>query len=106
MEKSNSGMHGHGMPAQEMPTNSRKTTTIHESKHFPFQIIEMLTFDNEDNLVEKTFKIGAMGAFMSEKTFTRKCDAEKHISSRPWELITNIMCLTIQNAFKYEKSKS
>lgn len=88
-----------------MPTKATTTTTIHESKHFPFQIIEIITTNEEDKLIEKTFKVGAMGAFMSEKTFTRKCDAEKYISSRPWELITNIMCLTIQNAIAYEKTK-
>lgn len=93
-------------PKKEMPTKATTTTTIHESKHYPFQIIEIVTTDNEDKQLSKIYKVGAMGAFMSEKTFTRKCDAEKYISSRPWELITNIMCLTIQNAISYEKSQS
>lgn len=91
---------------KEMPTKATTTTTIHESKNFPFQIIEIITTNEEDKIIEKTFKIGAMGAFMSEKVFTRKCDAEKYISLRPWELIINIICLTIQNAISYEKSQS
>lgn len=90
----------------QMQTKGTTTTTISESKHLPFQIVEIVTTDNEDKQLSKNYKIGAMGAFMSEKTFTRKCDAEKYISSCPWELIINIICLTIQNAISYEKSKS
>lgn len=91
---------------KEMPKTGTSTITIHESKHFPFQIIEITTNDAEEKQLSKIYKVGAMGAFMSEKTFTRKCDADKYISTRPWELITNIICLTIQNAIEYEKSQS
>lgn len=83
-----------------------QTTTIHESKHFPFQIVEVTTINDETQKENKAFLIGAMGEIMCKTKFTKKENAEKYISSRPWELITNIMCLTIQNAIKYEKSKS
>lgn len=80
------------------------TTTIHESKHFPFQIVEITTTESKKEI--KQFRVGMCGQFMSNKVFADKEKAEKYISARPWELITNMVCLTIQNAIEYEKSKS
>lgn len=87
-----------------MPTKATESTTIYESKHFPFQIVEITTSKN--NKEKKTFKIGMCGQFVSEKTFTELDKAEKYISSRPWELITNMVCVTIKNAIEYERSQS
>ena len=88
----------------EMPTMGEEIITIHESKHFPFQIIEKTTTNEKEE--NKDFKIAALGAFMTHQVFKTKAEAEKYISKRPWELITNLICATIQNAFEYEKSKS
>lgn len=85
-----------------MPTSKTESVTIHESKHFPFQIVEITITDNENE--QKQFKIGTCGQIISEKTFADKEKAEKYISSRPWELITNLICVTIQNAIEYEKT--
>lgn len=87
-----------------LPTTKTESVTIHESKHFPFQIVEITISDNEKSNEQKLFKIGTCGQIVSDKTFADKEKAEKYISSRPWELITNLMCVTIQNAIKYEKS--
>lgn len=83
------------------------STTIHDSKHFPFQIVEITTTINdvEEPFEEKQFRVGMCGQFVSEKAFASKETAEKYISARPWELITNMVCLTIQNAIEYEKTK-
>lgn len=90
----------------EMPAKENVTTTVHESKHFPFQIIEIITTNNNTQEEIHQYKVGVGGAFMSEKVFKTFETAQKYISSRPWELITNLMCFTIQNAFEYEKSQS
>ena len=90
----------------EMPTQESTKTLIHESKHFPFQVVEITTINNETDKEITQFKIGVGGEFMSKKVFEKRENAEKYISSRPWELITNLMCFTIQNAIQYEKSQS
>lgn len=90
----------------EMPTKESTRTLIHDSKHYPFQVIEITTINNETEKEITQFKIGVGGAFMSEKVFKTRENAEKYIGGRPWELITNIMCFTIQNAIQYEKSQS
>ena len=87
-----------------LPTEETTTTTIHESKNFPFQIVEITTTKGEK--VKKQFRIGMLGEFVSTTTFSTKENAEKYISKRPWELITNLVCLTFKNAFEYEKSQS
>ncbi len=87
-----------------LPTEETTTTTIHESKHFPFQIVEITTTKRKKEI--KQFRIGMLGEFVSAEVFLKKETAEKYISSRPWELITNLVCLTFKNAFEYEKSKS
>lgn len=83
-----------------------QTTTIHESKHFPFQIVEVTTINDKTQKENKIFMIGAMGEIMCKTKFTKIENAEKYIASRPWELITNLMCITIKNAIEYEKSQS
>ena len=125
------GGYGHGMPCPEpasvakkrqakeaakrkkqaedfaknsLPTEETTTTTIHESKTFPFQIVEITTTQGKKEA--KQFRIGMLGEFVSHKVFKTKETAEKYISNRPWELITNLVCLTFKNAFEYEKSKS
>ena len=83
-----------------------QTTTIHESKHFPFQIVEVTTINDKTQKENKVFLIGAMGEIMCKTKFSKIENAEKFIASRPWELITNLVCLTIKNAISYEKSQS
>lgn len=92
---------------QETKQTSTTTTTVHESKHFPFQVVEITTRNNEDPtpFEEKQFKVGMCGQFVSEKVFATHEKAEKYIASRPWELITNMVCITFKNAIEYEKSK-
>lgn len=95
------------IPNQETKQTATQTVTVHESKHFPFQVIEITIDEMESATLPKTnYKIGMCGQFVSEKTFTDKEKAEKYISSRPWELITNMVCVTIKNAIEYEKSQS
>lgn len=117
MEKSNSGMHGHGMPIEtknvphepakrngsEMPTKGTTTTTIHESKNFPFQIVEV-TITEDHKKEQKFFQIGVAGQIMSKTKFSTLENAESYVSKRPWELITNLICLTVQNAIEYERT--
>lgn len=89
---------------QKEQVTKNVTTTIHESKHFPFQIIEIKSTDIQTEETDVIFKIGVGGAFMSEKEFKSMENANKYIGGRPWELITNLICFTIHNAIEYEKS--
>lgn len=91
-------------PSQKMNQTATQAVIVHESKHFPFQIAEVTTTENEKET--KEFKVVMGNALLSEKVFADKVKAEKYIASRPWDLITNMVCLTIKNAFDYEKSKS
>lgn len=93
---------------EDTKQGTTQTTTIHESKHFPFQIVEVTTTNNDEQNPNETkeFYIGMAGEFVSKKTFKELAYAERYIGTRPWELITNLVCLTFKNAFEYEKSKS
>lgn len=78
----------------EMPTKATTTTTIHESKQFPFVIVEKTTTQEEHE--EKTYFIGLAGQIISENQFDSKDDAEDYIASRPWDLIINLVGTTIK----------
>lgn len=87
-----------------MPTKATTTTTIHESKQFPFLIIEQTEVKNDKE--KKQYRIGLAGAIISEKVFTKNETAEKYIASRPWELILGIVGRTFEIMQENEKSKS
>lgn len=88
----------------EMPTKATTTTTIHESKQFPFVIIEIT--ETKDEKEKKKFHIGLAGAIVSAKEFSKIESAEKYIASRPWELILGIVGRTYEIMQENEKSKS
>ena len=88
----------------EMPTKATTTTSTHESKQFPFVIIEQTETKNEKE--KKKFYIGLAGAIISEKVFSKIESAEKYIESRPWELILGIVGRTFEIMQENEKSKS
>lgn len=130
MKQNNFGGTGHGMPAHlspdvekkreleemkkrkkqtedfaknSLPSKGTTTTTIHESKNFPFQIAEV-TITEDHKKEQKFFQIGVAGQIMSKTKFSTLENAESYISKRPWELITNLICLTVQNAIEYERT--
>lgn len=78
----------------EMPTKATTSTTIHESKHFPFIVVETTTTEKETTKTK--FSIAIQNHIISEKTFDSLEKAEKYIGSRPWELIINLIGLTCQ----------
>lgn len=81
-------------PTNEMPTKATTTTTVHQSKTFPFLVVEQNTTQNEETTT--TFAVGVQNQIVSEKTFSTLEQAEKYIKSRPWDLIVNLMGLTYQ----------
>lgn len=87
-----------------MPTKGETMTSVHESKHFPFVVIEQTTIKNEKET--KTFRIGLAGSIISEKTFKSLETAEKYIASKPWDLIINLVGTTIELMKENEKSQS
>lgn len=89
---------------QDAQVKNNVTTTIHESKHFPFQVVEINSTDIQTEETNVIFKIGVGGAILSEKEFKTMENANKYIGGRPWELITNLICFTIQNAMEYERN--
>ena len=78
----------------EMPTKATTATKIHNSKHFPFIVVE--TEKTENETTETKFRIAINNQIISEKTFDSLAEAEKYIGSRPWELIINLIGLTYQ----------
>lgn len=76
-------------PKKEVTTQS---VTVHESKTFPFRIIE--TTDEKG----KFFQIAIGQSIMSRKHFKTKIGAEMYIKMKTWELITNVIGLTIELA--------
>ena len=87
-----------------MPTKATTTTSVHESKQFPFMIIEVT--ETKDEKEKKKFHIGLAGAIISEKVFSKMESAEKYIASRPWELILGIVGRTFEIMQENEKTKS
>lgn len=81
-------------PTNEMPTKATTTTTVHQSKTFPFVIVEQTTTQDEESTTK--FSIAVNNQIVSEKTFSTIEQAEKYIKSRPWDLIINLMGLTIK----------
>lgn len=125
MEKSNSGMHGHGMPidtnlneqqriaekakhdkkvkklAEECKTDQLTETVIVKDSHvFPFQYAIKQIGDT------KEVRIVACGAFMSSHVFASEKSARHYINLKNWELITNLIAVTTQKFMEYEKSQS
>lgn len=91
-------------PTNEMPTKATTTTTIHESKQFPFIIIETNTTKNEES--NTYYKIAVSNNILSDKAFETLKKAEEYITSRPWDLIINLIGLTYQMMKENEKSQS
>lgn len=87
-----------------MPTKAETMTSVHESKQFPFVIVEQTTI-NENN-EETKFRIGLAGQIVSEEIFTTLEDAENYISNKSWELIINLIGTTIQIMKENEEFKS
>lgn len=79
-----------GIPTQEGTT----TKTIHDSKTFPFVIVEE-TKSNDDK-EETNFMIGLAGQLICEKKFKTMKSAEMYISRKPWDLIMGFVCTTIE----------
>ena len=116
MEKSNSGMHGHGMPIETRPIEHKpidennyphgpnqgqtETIKVHKAKSKPFLIIEKETDEN------KTFEIAIGQDIISEKKFNSYDEAQRYIGSKPWEIIINLACLIYQIEKENEKSQS
>lgn len=69
---------------------NEKSVSVHESRTFPFRIIEV----HENN--KKYYQIAIGNSIMSPKKFNKKYKAELYIMLKPWELITNVIGLTIQ----------
>lgn len=76
-------------PSKEVTTQS---VTIHESKTFPFRIIE--TTDEKG----KFYQIAIGQSIMSTKHFKTKFGTEMYIKMKSWDLITNVIGLTIELA--------
>lgn len=76
-------------PKKEITTQS---VTVHESKTFPFRIVET---NNEKG---KFYQIAIGQSIMSPKHFKTKFGAEMYIKMKSWDLITNVIGLTIELA--------
>ena len=125
MEKTNSGMQGHGMPidtnineqqriaekakhdkrvkelAEECKTDQlTETVSVKDSYVFPFQ------FAIKEKGDQKEVRIVACGAFMSDKVFKSVKAAQQYLNTKDWELITNLIAVTTHNFIEYEKSQS
>lgn len=83
-----------------------ESTTVHNSKVKPFQIVQVTTTNEETQEETSKFMIGACGQFVSEKEFKSLENAEKYIATRPWELIINLNYITIKLIQEHEESKS
>lgn len=78
-----------------------ETTTIHESKYFPFNIVERSTQKGDET--EQEFLIVVSNAIMTELEFKDFQSAEDYIAARPWDLIINLLGYTIEKRLEYEK---
>ena len=87
-------------PTNEMPTKATTTTTVHQSKIFPFVIVEQTTTQDEET--KTTFAVAVNNQILSEKTFSTLEQTEKYIKSRPWDLNINLIGLTYQIMSKNE----
>ena len=81
-------------PTNEMPIKATTSTTIHQSKQFPFVIVEFTTTKDEESSTHYEIAVGNL--IMSDKAFTTKEMAEEYIASKPWDLIINLIGLTYQ----------
>ena len=78
---------------QEIQLQDEVTTRVHDVKYAPFKVLQQ----------DDTFKIILGNSIVSERTFKKKEDAIKYINSKPYELITNLICITLELKEQYEK---
>ena len=83
-----------------------ESTTVHDSKVEPFQIVQVTTTNEETKKETTKYMIGVCGQFVSKKEFKSMESAEIYIARKPWELIINLNYVTIKMVQEYEKSKS
>lgn len=83
--------------------------SFHEEESiFPFKVMKHdRTCKNEqgEDEVESEFKVVVGNAIISNKDFFTLEDAISYIDSKPWELIVNLFCYTLEMQ-NYEKSQS
>lgn len=78
---------------KEMQLQDEVITKVHDVKYAPFKVLQQ----------NDTFKIILGNSIVSERTFNNKVDAIKYINSKPYELITNLICITLELKEQYEK---
>lgn len=79
--------------------NEKKTTIT------PVAECELFTIIKVESNEKTTHKIAAGDAIISDKDFDTITDAKKYINKKPYELLTNLMCLTYQKMKSYEESQ-
>lgn len=90
------------MKLQETKQQNQTSTQVHESKVFPFLIVEQKEFDEQNNETSCKCRIALQNNIVCEKTFNSVKEAEMYISKPQWDLILNLVCLTIETLQKYE----
>ena len=90
------------MKLQETKQQNQTSTQVHESKVFPFLIVEQKEFDEQNNETSCTYKIALQNQIISEVMFNSKEEAEEYISKPSWDMIINLVCFTIESFQKYE----
>ena len=77
-------------------TSETSSTTIHETKHFPFIVVQQ----NED------FHLAVGNNYITENVFTSLEEANAYLEEKPWDILINFICLTCQKVMQNEtKSK-
>lgn len=82
---------------------SETVTSVHQSKTFPFVLVQQDT--TKDEVTTTKVKIAVGEHFVSEKEFSSLNAAEMYISKRPWEIIVNLMLVTVE-MHKHNESES
>lgn len=78
---------------KEMQLQDEVIINVHDVKYAPFKVFQQ----------NETFKIILGNSIVSERTFDKKEDAIRYINSKPYELITSLICITLELKEKYEK---
>ena len=90
------------MDLQETKQQNQTSTQVHESKIFPFLIVEKKDFNEQNSETSCTCQIALQNSIVCEKTFNSIDEAEEYISKPQWDLIINLICLTFETLQKYE----
>lgn len=80
---------------KEMQLQDEVITKVHDVKYAPFKVLQQ----------NDKFKIILGNSIVSERTFDKKEDAIRYINNKPYELITNLICITLELKQQYEKEK-